>query len=618
MIAAAFVLAMMTAEPQASGPSGVISGQVVDGVSGRPIAAALVTIAGSGMTVNPLPNQPPQILTAADGRFVFRGLGPGNYTIHSTKGGYADGAPGRRRPGGDSQPIEIGAAANTPDVLLRMWKEGAITGTISDEAGEPVVGVTVRLLLRTKPGANATPAATGSSFIAFVRPYVAAATPTQTDDRGIYRFSGLAAGDYIVVAAPPPISATLAVFNDASRQQRGSGDLVALAGGGPMFASRVVDMTAPLRVGEAFVALGSATLLPPPAGGRVRVYPATFYPSATSAPQASLVTLGIGDERTNIDIQLIPVPVAKVAGTLMAADGPATFVSIRLVPAGSEAFPSDLVAPTSVTDGAGNFLFAAVPPGRYRLKANVFRREPGMVDTPLDVAGDDIEGIVVAPRPPIRITATFQYDGTTPAPKIDLTTGRGFVPGGPFLLDPVDATSGPDQLELTAGSGENRFIAVGYPPGRYRVRVTNSPSGWMFKSAMLGGVDVSETPFELSRDVSDLAIVFTDRWTGLNGSVGGPGADGATVLAFPADASKWTGDGLAPRRFKAARTNQRGEFGISSLPPGDYYVVAVPEEQTDGWRDPATLDALSRLATPITILDGESKRIDLSIRQVRQ
>ena len=158
----------------------------------------------------------------------------------------------------------------------------------------------------------------------------------------------------------------------------------------------------------------------------------------------------------------------------------------------------------------------------------------------------------------------------------------------------------------------------GYPPGRYRVLVVNSPVGWMFKAAMLNGVDVSETPFDLSKDVPDLTLVFTDRWTGISGAVTGSGADAATVVAFPADASKWSGDGLAPRRFKTARANARGQFGMSSLPPGDYDVVAIPEEQSDDWRNPATLGPLARVATQVTILDGHHRSINVPLRQVRQ
>jgi hypothetical protein len=185
------------------------------------------------------------------------------------------------------------------------------------------------------------------------------------------------------------------------------------------------------------------------------------------------------------------------------------------------------------------------------------------------------------------------------------------------VLDPTDPAIGPEQLLVTL-LGDRAYVLYGYPPGRYRARVVESPAGWMFKAAMLNGVDVSETAFDLSKDVPDLTIVFTDRWTGISGAVVGSGADAATVVAFPADASKWSGDGFAPRRFKTARANARGQFGISALPPGDYYVVAVPEEQSDDWSIPQVLDALARVATQFTILEGEHRSINVPLRQVRQ
>ena len=95
----------------------------------------------------------------------------------------------------------------------------------------------------------------------------------------------------------------------------------------------------------------------------------------------------------------------------------------------------------------------------------------------------------------------------------------------PFVLDPADATSAPvpDQLAAISGDGPG-FVVTGYRPGRYRVRVPNSPPGWMFKAATLNGVDVSENPFELTRDVTDLVLTFTDRWSGIGGLVQGTGA----------------------------------------------------------------------------------------------
>ena len=112
----------------------------------------------------------------------------------------------------------------------------------------------------------------------------------------------------------------------------------------------------------------------------------------------------------------------------------------------------------------------------------------------------------------------------------------------------------------------------------------------MFKGAVLNGVDVSETPFELSRDVPDLVLTFTDRWSGIGGSVESAGRDSATVLAFTTDAQAWPSAGTNARRLRSARASATGQFGISSLPPGDYYVVAVPEEDTVDWRDPAMLE----------------------------
>ena len=69
--------------------------------------------------------------------------------------------------------------------------------------------------------------------------------------------------------------------------------------------------------------------------------------------------------------------------------------------------------------------------------------------------------------------------------------------------------------QLTWPSGRTRLHRGWLPAGRYRVRVPNSPAGWMFKAAMLNGVDVSETPFDLTRDVTDLVLSFTDRWSGM-------------------------------------------------------------------------------------------------------
>lgn len=187
--------------------AGVISGQVVDAGSGRPVSAVVVSISGPSIPLRVAPGmQPgmigggvssstPGVLTGADGRFAFRELPAGSYGISARKGGYAEGAYGRRRPGGASQSVILSDTRTPADVVVRVWKNVTIAGTVTDEAGEPVVGVQLRALERTLMGG---------------RPrFVPMGPSAMTDDRGMYRFSSLLPGEYLVVASPPPVGARL-------------------------------------------------------------------------------------------------------------------------------------------------------------------------------------------------------------------------------------------------------------------------------------------------------------------------------------------------------------------------------------------------------------------------
>jgi hypothetical protein len=287
---------------------------------------------------------------------------------------------------------------------------------------------------------------------------------------------------------------------------------------------------------------------------------------------------------------------------------------VRLIPNGAEIDTGDFEL-VSGTDARGAFVFPSVTPGQYLLRSS-----QGMGDSinwaamPIAVAGGDLDGIVATLRPELAIGGRLEFEGAA-APADQRARAQ-------IVVESTDGHPGNTQARtewrFPPAAPQATFRIRGYAAGTYLVRVTGSPAGWMFKSAMLNGVDVSETPFDLTRDVPDLTVVFTDRWTGISGAVQGQGADAATVVIFPADASKWSGDGLAPRRFKSARADARGQFGISSLPAGDYYAIAIPEEQSGEWRDPATLDGLARLATAVTILEGEHRTVSVPLKQVRQ
>ena len=109
---------------------------------------------------------------------------------------------------------------------------------------------------------------------------------------------------------------------------------------------------------------------------------------------------------------------------------------------------------------------------------------------PLTVTADDIDNLIVATRPAFSITGHAQYRGRHAAAYQRIAG----VHGSAFALEPVEGARA--TFTGSAKTGEGVVTMGGLLPGRYRVRVTNSPPGWMFKGAMLNGVDVSETPFE--------------------------------------------------------------------------------------------------------------------------
>lgn len=222
MLFTAFARAQTPQTPQTPAPrNGVIAGQVVDAATGKPVGAVIVGISGPGITmrVNPPEGRGslgvsvnpsvPRVLTGADGRFMFRDLQTGNFTITASKNGYSEGASGRRRPGGTPLPVVIANAQPSATTSVRVWKNGAIGGTVFDEAGDPVVGLQLRALMRTTAGGR--------------RRFMPAGGGAVTDDRGIYRFSDLVPGEYMVIAAPPPVG---------SQSAREEALICAVSGGG--------------------------------------------------------------------------------------------------------------------------------------------------------------------------------------------------------------------------------------------------------------------------------------------------------------------------------------------------------------------------------------------------
>ena len=575
---------------------GLIVGQVVDAVTGKPLRDAIVTITGASQVTRDEGVAAPRILTTADGYFVFRDLARGNFIVKATKRGYTEGVSGRRRPGGPSQPIALADGERVGDVAVRMWRPGALAGTVVDEAGDPLVKIRVRAFRRTVgPG----------------RPQFLGAATATTNDRGEYRLGGLLPGEYIVLVPARQVVVAQALARDVQ-----AGSLIPPRELAPALSA---DAKA-ILVGDSVIALDGSPV-PPPGNAERLFYPPTFQPSALTIDLTVPLTIAAGEERGGIDLQLQPVPTLRVSGFVVGPEGAAAGIPVRLWPRAFDDFAFEQDATTTTADRNGAFSFPAVPSGHYSLRVSSVQAVPeGIVpplqtarwaDVPLAVGKEDVDGVVLTLNDALRIRGHIELENARQtASSVRLEPVQMLVQpaGGP----PVLATAPPSE----PSNGD--FTIGGLSPGRYFVRPAGSPAGWTLKTVMYNGRDISETPLDLQANVEGVVVTFTDKSTLLRGVVRLPQGQadaGAIVIAFPTDIAAWPDFGPSPRRVSSSWTTRTGEYWISGLPPGEYHLVALPDDKASEWRDPGSLRALARVATQVAIRDAEQKTQDLRTRQ---
>jgi hypothetical protein len=633
-------------------PTGLVLGRAVDVGTGRGIASAIVSISpaggapaiGSPGADASLMRFPIRVVSDGEGRFLFHGLPKGNYSLTATKAGYGDTTFGRQSPLDTTNGLlQLADGERKGDVTLVMWKLASISGTVVDEAGEPVVGLPIRVMHRTIIGG---------------RPrFTDAGNQPFTDDRGMFRARSLPPGDYVVaiittettVSIPWQSAAFSAFRSDSVAANR-------------EFARSAISMSAALtfgqRVGSLSVSSGGLGLsvAAPVVGDKVFVYPTTFYPAAAMPSKATTITLGSGEERTGVDLQVRPMATARVSGSISGPDGPEGGVGFELINATTDEVDRDPVfaVATGVSDASGAFTMLGVPAGNYLLRVQqnppqpesrggtttviqagsmtistgTGGTQPPVTDdptlwatAPVSVTGPDVTGLGIVLRPGVRLSGRVQFAGSRPQPTAAQLTEMNVS---------VQAAGGRTQAALTINGGafystrgsvdaNGQFKTYQFPPGRYVVRVTSPPPGWTFAGATFRGHDIADGPLEVNgEDLREIVLTMTDKPAELSGTVhGSQGPDAAaSVLVFPADPTAWLDYGPTARRLRLMRPSSDGSYR-TTLPTGDYLVVAIHSPVPSTWLEPDFLRRLTTLATRVTIADGDKKVQDLRSTEVR-
>jgi len=167
---------------------GTIRGRVLD-TGGRPVAGASVSARDGGRSR--------VVTTDVDGRFTLLDVPTGSLTVDATKAGYVQSRHGAQASQLPPLPITLTNGQTVDGIDIVLPRTSALSGTVVDEAGEPIEDASVQLLRvsRSARGDIVTPAPIMTR---------------RTDDRGQFRVWGIVPGTYVIAALAPALTPGLA------------------------------------------------------------------------------------------------------------------------------------------------------------------------------------------------------------------------------------------------------------------------------------------------------------------------------------------------------------------------------------------------------------------------
>lgn len=543
--------------PPPAGTS-AIRGMVVADASGGAIRLANVVAIGA------LTGTLRVTTTDAEGRFAFATLPADRYLVAASKAPYLGAIAGARRPARPGAPVVVGAGQTMEGVSIRLPMGAAISGTLTDDRGQPPGRVEVGLQQWRNQG--------GERVLAMGR--VMSVNP---EDGGRYRFYGLPPGEYVVVAN----------WTDQNRMAR------------PLSAA---DVDAALK--------GSAPTLPPTSPNPPV---AVYYPGTLRASDSAPIVVQAGDDRQGVDFRFERAQSGRIEGSVATSDGsPTTGLVVEI----STAPRSPLSRFSSMGIGPdGNFGISGMAPGSYLAIAR--GRGPmanQFAAATVEVAGGDVARVVLTMRPAPALNGRLVFEGAS-APAVN---------GRRIPIQALTPNASIPSSSPTDAAGAFTIPAV--LPGRYLIGgplyfgASTDSVTWTLQSVVADGRDITDLPLEIvDAAPKEIVVTYGDRFQELTGRLinsSGAAVPDFTVIAFPANKAYWIPNS---RRIVIARPGTNGEFmlsgpGLATLPAGDYLLAAVTDIDRTEQYDPAFLATLVASAVPVTLKPGAKTVQNLQIR----
>ncbi|HMD33537.1 MAG TPA: carboxypeptidase-like regulatory domain-containing protein [Vicinamibacterales bacterium] len=332
-------------------------------------------------------------------------------------------------------------------------------------------------------------------------------------------------------------------------------------------------------------------------------YAATYFPGTTDPRTAQRFVLRPNQSITDVAMSLVPVTTVRVSGSVVDSHGasPSGGVLLTRSSNGSQVMGPMFTTSASLRDG--KFLFPGVAPGEYILRTGGGpNAESGTME--LAVGADDIEGLLLTMSPPLKVSGRILVEpGAAPPPPPTL------------MLMPVAQGIGISSDQRGTAASDFTFDLKA-PPGVYRLQVS-VPGPWTIRAIRVGGADVTDDGIEVKpgRSITGIEVDVTNRAQTITALVSASAEQlkDSAVLVFPSDAKRMKN---AQRYVRTLRPGPDGRITIVGLPPGDYNVIALEHYSPGPTPDAEFFDRQRPHATSITLLEGETRTIDLRLNSV--
>ncbi|HEX3145930.1 MAG TPA: carboxypeptidase regulatory-like domain-containing protein [Pyrinomonadaceae bacterium] len=508
--------------------TGTITGRVINS-TGEPLAGASVSAYQVGRS-----NGRPGMTTADNrGEFKIDGLAPGIYSVSASLPGY----------------ISLQNMFFTRDAItyyhpgdsltITLIKGAVITGKVTGADGA-LVGIGV-FATRVRDGE-------GKKLVAGQR------YEKRTDDRGVFRFYGLAPGSYILWAAKPSFG----------------------------------------------------TILPSAYDNDVP----TYYPSATRDTAAEIGARD-GDEIT-ADIHYWAESGHAVSGRVAKiSNGGGPYVNQPSISIFNIRNRAEIQS-TGVDESANfAFSFYGLPDGEYELTAGQYLSSSGeqLKSAPqrVTIRGADVTGITLslAQQAAIDGQLIIEIDPKLQCgkrknslPQETMVWARRYEPppnaGETKTVDPV-SLSATNYATFVIADAKGSFSFKNLPGGSYRIDPSGFPEGWYVRSISKGPNSAAANAAIAREDVS---VRNGEHLTGLTVTI----SEGAAQLRGRVSA----GENMPPRpvvyllpaeangaenvlRFYEVRAEADGTFKLNNVAPGNYWIVAQPFDESDAIMPPKSI-----------------------------